>query len=94
MCLLVFVMSVAHEKYLQASGNNKVVKRKKKPNEVAANQADKATPSEKQRSAIVAMIINRLKLELSTIDVAIGKFKFVHILFANIWRLTCSDRPP
>lgn len=79
LCLLVFVMSVAHEKYLQASTNNKVVKRKKKPNEVA-NQVERNATSEKQRSDIISLIVNRLKLELNTIDAAIGELNYRIIL--------------
>lgn len=69
LCLLTFVMSVAHEKYL-ASINNKVVKRKKKPNESTSKTLK--LPTEKERSDVIALIVNRLKLELGTVDAALG----------------------
>lgn len=67
-------MSVAHEKYHQTSNSNKIVKRKKKPSETN-NQPEKVAPNEKERSEIVSLIINRLKLELNTIDAALGEFQ-------------------
>lgn len=69
-----FVVSVAHEKYLQSSVTSKVVKRKKKPNEVANSTEKPASTSGKGRSEIVALIVNRLKLEINTIDATLGEY--------------------
>lgn len=76
LCLLTFVIVVAHEKYLLAS-NNKVMKRKKKPSESGSKTLK--VPSEKERAEVISVIINRLKEELGAIDSVLGKKKTIFL---------------
>lgn len=76
-------MTVAHEKYL--STQNKAVKRNKKKNHENSVNNSVYVPNDKERVEILSTIVNRLKLELNTIDAAIGKiFKNVITIFALI----------
>lgn len=67
-------MSIVHEKYLASSTNQRQAKRnKKKSTPDESTQSNIYAPNDKERIHIITSLINRLKMEINTIDAAIGK---------------------
>lgn len=69
-----FVLTLIHEKYLTMPSNRPAKRNKKKSdNDDGAAAEAIYVPTEKERLRVVTSITNRLKLELNSVDVAIGK---------------------
>lgn len=88
--ILTFVMTIAYEKYL-VSFLNRAVKRSKKKGKGSDSTADAVyIPNDKERTHAIVSLINRLKIDLNSVDAAIGKSSFFNLIFAAIYKLFSS----
>lgn len=74
LAIATFVLTLVHEKYLTTPSNRPAKRNKKKSDNGDGSGANAIyVPTEKERQRIVMSSTNRLKLELTSIDAAIGK---------------------
>lgn len=72
--IVTFLLALVHEKYLTTTYNRSSKRNKKKlDNDNGSAVNAMYIPTEKERQRIVTSITNRLKLELNSIDAAVGK---------------------
>lgn len=78
--IVTFVMTLLHEKYLTMPSNRPAKRNKKKSDKNDGTAANAIyVPTEKERQRILTSVVNRLKLELNSIEAAVGKCDLVEM---------------